>query len=80
MRFRVRIDEKLFKELSLEGGAMHFVLLHSIMQSSKQAKQRLLDSLQPPSATEVRHTKKDRTGFVMCLVLVTLLIAFVLVV
>jgi hypothetical protein len=72
--------QKLFKELSLEGGAMHFVLLHSIMQSSKRAKQRLLDSLQPPSATEVRHTKKDRTGFVMGLVVATFLIAFVLVI
>jgi hypothetical protein len=50
------------------------------MQSSKRAKQRLLDSLQPPSAIEVRHTKKDRTGFIMGLVVVTLLIAVVLLV
>ena len=57
---------------------MHFVLIHSIMQSSKRAKQRLLDSLQPPSAIEVRQTKKDRTGFIMGLVFMTLLIAFVL--
>jgi hypothetical protein len=48
------------------------------MQSSKRAKQRLLDRLQPPSATEVRQTKKDRTGFIMGLVVVTLLIAFML--
>lgn len=59
---------------------MHFVLIHSIMQSSKRAKQRLLDSLQPPSAIEVRQTKKDRTGFIMGLVVVTLLIAVVLLV
>ena len=59
---------------------MHFVLLHSIMQSSRRAKQRLFDSLQPPSATEGRHPKKDRTGFVLSLVVVTLLIAFVLLV
>ncbi len=59
---------------------MHFVLLHSIMQSSKRAKQRLLDSLQPPSATEVRHTKKDRTGLVLGMLVVTMLIAFVLLV
>ena len=57
---------------------MHFVLIHSIMQSSKRAKKRLLDSLQPPSATEVRHTKKDRSGFIVGLVAVTLFIAFVL--
>lgn len=57
---------------------MHFVLIHSIMQSSKRAKQRLLDRLQPPSATEVRHTNKDRSGFIMGIVAVTLLIAFVL--
>jgi hypothetical protein len=48
------------------------------MQSSKRAKKRLLDSLQPPSATEVRHTKKDRSGFIVGLVAVTLFIAFVL--
>jgi hypothetical protein len=48
------------------------------MQSSKRAKQRLLDTLQPPSATQVRLAKKDRTGFIMSLVIVTLLIAFML--
>jgi hypothetical protein len=48
------------------------------MQSSKRAKQRLLDRLQPPSAKEMQHTKKDRSGFIMGLVAVTLLIAFVL--
>ena len=57
---------------------MNFVLLHSIMQSSKRAKQRLLGSLQPPLATDLRLTKKDRTGFIMILVIVILLIAFVL--
>ena len=73
-------QQKLFKELSLEGGAMHFVLLHSIIQSSKRAKQRLFDNLQPPSAEGVRHVKKDRTGFVLALVAVTFLIAFLLLV
>jgi len=57
---------------------MYFILLNSIMQSSRRAKKRLLDSLQPPSATQVRHTKKDRSGFIVGLVAVTLLIAFVL--
>jgi hypothetical protein len=57
---------------------MYFILLNSIMQSSRRAKKRLLDSLQPPSATQVRHTKKDRSGFIIGLVAVTLLIAFVL--
>ena len=72
--------QKLFKELSLEGGAMYYILLNSIMQSSKRAKRRLLDSLQPPSATEVRHAKKDRSGFIVSLVIMTLLITFVLVI
>lgn len=57
---------------------MYFILLNSIMQSSRRAKKRLLDSLQPPSATQVRHTNKDRSGFIVGLVAVTLLIAFVL--
>ena len=59
---------------------MYFILLNSIMQSSKRAKQRLLDSLQPPSATEVRHAKKDRSGFIVSLVIVTVLVTFVLMV
>jgi hypothetical protein len=56
---------------------MHFVLLHSIMQSSRRAKQRLLDSLEPPQATSNHTRRKDRTGLVMTLVLLALVVAMV---
>ena len=56
---------------------MHFVLLHSIMQSSRRAKQRLLDSLEPPQATTDQTRRKDRVGLVMTMLFLAVVVALV---
>ena len=56
---------------------MHFVLLHSLMQLSRRARQRLLDSLEPPQASAGQPRGRDRTGLVMMLVLLALIVAMV---
>lgn len=53
---------------------MRFVLIQTMMQSSKKIQHRLLSNLQPPSANKALP-RKDHTGFILVLIAVSLLMA-----
>jgi len=53
---------------------MRFILIHSMMQSSRKFRNRLLYNLQPPPADNPLP-RKDHTGFVLVLLVVSLAIA-----
>ncbi len=56
---------------------MRLVVIHTIMQASKRASQRLRSRLhlRAPSSEESGPRRKDRTGFIFALLGITLLIA-----
>lgn len=56
---------------------MRFVLINTLIQSSRRAQHRLLSKLQPPSA-DLPLPRKDHTGFILTLLGITLGIAFYL--
>ena len=56
---------------------MRFVLINTLMQSSRRARNRLLSSLQPPPA-DAPLPRKDHTGFIFVLVAISLVISFFL--
>ncbi len=56
---------------------MRFVLINTLMQSSRRFQHRLLSNLQPPSA-DLPLPRKDHTGFILTLLGITLGIAFYL--
>ena len=56
---------------------MRFVLINTLMLSSRRLQHRLLSSLQPPSA-DLPLPRKDHTGFILTLLCITLGIAFYL--
>ncbi len=56
---------------------MRFVLINTLMQSSRRFQHRLLSHLQPPSA-DLPLPRKDHTGFILTLLGITLGIAFYL--
>lgn len=59
---------------------MRFVVIHTIMQASKKASQRLRSHLHfvAPSTEDAGLKRKDRTGFIFALLAITLLIAIFL--
>ena len=53
---------------------MRFVVINTMMMSTRRARHQLLSKLQPPPATE-RRPRKDHTGFIMTLLAVSFAIA-----
>lgn len=56
---------------------MRFVLINTLMQSTRRARNRLLSRLQPP-AEDAPPRRKDLTGFIFMLMAILLVIAFFL--
>lgn len=56
---------------------MRFVLINTLMQSSRRIQHRILSNLRPPSA-DAPLPRKDHTGFILTLLGITLGIAFYL--
>ena len=56
---------------------MRFVLINTIMQSSRRFRNRLLANLQPPPA-DAPLPRKDHTGFIFILLGISLVAAFFL--
>lgn len=56
---------------------MRFVIINSLMISTRRARNQLLTKLQPPPASE-RLPRKDHTGFIMILLTISFCIAIYL--
>jgi len=56
---------------------MRFVLINTLMQSSRRFQHKLLSKLQPPSS-DLPLPRKDHTGFILTLLGITLAMAFYL--
>ena len=56
---------------------MRFVLINTLIQSSRRFRKRMLIDLQPPPA-DAPLPRKDHTGFIFVLIAISLAIAFYL--
>jgi hypothetical protein len=53
---------------------MRFVLIQSIMQTTKRWRNKLRINLQPPEAGDSELKRKDRTGLIFFLLAITLIL------
>jgi hypothetical protein len=53
---------------------MRFVLIQSIMQTTKRWRKKLHINLQPPEAGDSQPKRKDRTGLIFFLLAITLVL------